>query len=120
MNVVVVIVSTMFALAVIGLSIRANARFRSEKRLPMQWMLSRTDPLSKTVTWYAPRFIALGLTPVLAICVLGLVDIGATVLTPRPGQEGMLLPSVLFIGSAFVAVHVFHLRLIEKTLRCND
>ncbi len=65
-----------------------------------------------------PRF-ALSFTPFLATCVLGLFNIGAMTLTARPGQEGMLIPSLIFIGSGFVAAHVFHLWLIEKTLRRN-
>jgi hypothetical protein len=36
--------------------------------------------------------------------------------TPRPGQEGVLLPAVMFIGTAFVAAHALQLWLIEKTL----
>lgn len=42
----VLIVSAIFALVMIGLSIRANARFRQERKLPMQWRLSRSEPLS--------------------------------------------------------------------------
>jgi uncharacterized protein YggT (Ycf19 family) len=115
----VLIISAIFALVMIGLSIRANARYRQERKLPMQWMISRSEPLSKTVTWSAPRALALSFTPVLAICVLGLFNIGAMTLTPRPGQEGMLIPSLIFIGSGLVAAHIFHLWLIEKTLRRN-
>lgn len=45
----VLIVSAIFVLMMIGLSIRANARFRQEKTLPMQWWLSRSEPLSRSV-----------------------------------------------------------------------
>src|SRR3546814_13146988 len=83
----------------IVLSVRANTRFRKEQKLPMQWMISRSQPLSSTVIRSAPRVIALGFVPFLGITVLSLFAIGATTLTPRPGQEGMLLPSLIFIGS---------------------
>jgi uncharacterized membrane protein len=66
-----------------------------------------------------PRIFALSLIPALAIGVLVLITIGAMTLTPRPGQEGVLLPAVIFIGCVFVAVHVLHLWLIKKTLHRN-
>ena len=115
----VLIVSTIFALVMIGLSIQANARFRQEKTLPMQWRLSRSEPLSRSVNWSAPRIVALSFTPSLAIGALALFNVAAVTLTPRPGQEGMLFPSLIFIGSVFVAAHAFHLRLIGKTLSRN-
>jgi hypothetical protein len=120
MIVAVLIVSTIFALMMTGLSIGANARFRQNERLPMQWRLSRSSPLSKSVNWSAPRVIALSFTPLLAICALGLISVGAMTLAPRPGQEGMLLPAVMFIGIAFLAAHAVHLWLIEKTVNRND
>jgi len=50
----VLIVSAIFALVMIGLSIRANARFRQERKLPMQWRLSRW------LCWKTLRGISLG------------------------------------------------------------
>ncbi len=82
----------------------------------MQWMMSRSAPLSKTVTRSAPRVFALALIPSIAICVLVLLSLGAMTLTPRPGQEGMLLPSALMLGGVFVAAHIFYLWLVERTL----
>jgi hypothetical protein len=114
------IACAIFGLMLMALSIRANARFRHEKILPLQWMISRSRPLSQTIVRSAPRLFVLSLTPVLGICVLALVGIGALTLTPRPGQEGLLLPALLFIGSLFVAAHAFHLWLIERTLRDGD
>jgi len=113
----VLIVCAIFGAILVGLSVLANARFQHEKILPLQWMISRSQPLSQTVVRTAPRVFVLGFIPSLAICVLVLIAVGAFTLTPRPGQEGMLLPSVLFIGSVFVAAHVLHLWLIERTLR---
>lgn len=120
MIVAVLFVSVTFGLTMIGLSIWANARFRREKNLPMQWTISRSEPLSKTVIWSAPRVLALSFSPVLAICVLVLISIGAMTLTPRPGQQGMLLPSLIFIGGVFVGIHVLHLWLIEKAVNRNS
>ncbi|MEG8223991.1 hypothetical protein OSJ57_25880 [Sphingomonas sp. HH69] len=59
----VLIVSAIVALVMIGLSIRANVRFRQEKKLPMQWRLSRSEPLASSVNWSAPRVLALSFTP---------------------------------------------------------
>lgn len=112
----VLIVSAIFALVMVGLSIRANARFQHEKTLPMQWLISRSKPLSETVTRYAPRIFVLSFTPVLAICTLVLFTIGAMTLTPRPGQEWMMIPVLIFIGGVFVAAHAFHIWMIGKTL----
>ena len=97
----VLILSAIFVLVMIGLSIRANARFRQEKTLPMQWRLSRSEPLARSVNWSAPRVVALSFTPSLAIGVLALFNVAAMTMTPRPGQEGMLFPSLIFIGSMF-------------------
>src|SRR3546814_6359411 len=107
-------------LTMIVLSVRANSRFRQEQKLPMQWMLSRSRPLSSTVIWSAPRIFALSLIPALAILVLVLFAIGSFTLTPRPGQEGMMIPSLIFIGGIFLAVQILHLRLISKTLRSTE
>ena len=63
------------------------------------------------------RILALSLVPALAILVLTLFAIGSMTLTPRPGQEGLLIPSLIFIGGIFLAVQILHLWLIAKTLR---
>ncbi|MBB4857746.1 hypothetical protein HNO88_001057 [Novosphingobium chloroacetimidivorans] len=85
----------------------------------MQWMIARSMPLSQTVTRSAPRVFALAFIPSLASFVLVLLAAAAMTLTPRPGQEGMLLPSALFLGGAFVAVHILYLWLVERTIRRN-
>lgn len=114
---IVTIFAAAIGLTMIVLSVRANSRFRQEEKLPMQWMLSRSRPLSSTVIWSAPRAFALSLVPALAILVLSLFAIGSFTLTPRPGQEGMMIPSLIFIGGIFLAVQILHLWLIAKTLR---
>lgn len=113
----VLIVAIIFTSAMVGLSMRANARFRHEKRLPMQWSLSRSKPLSETINWSAPRVLALSFTPFLAVCTLVLFTIGAMTLTPRPGQEWMMIPALIFIGGVFVAAHAFHIWMIGKALK---
>src|SRR3546814_11186964 len=67
---IVIILAAAIGLTKIVLSVRANSRFRQEQKLPMQWMLSRSRPLSSTVLWSAPRIFALSLIPALAILVL--------------------------------------------------
>lgn len=76
----VLIIAVAFASILIGLSVRANARFPAEERLPMQWSISGS------VNWTAPRVIALSFTPVLAIGTLILFVIGTITMQPRPGQ----------------------------------
>ena len=117
MAAIVAIVCSIFGILMVWLSVRANARFQHEETLPLQWLISRSQPLSKTVIRSGPRVFVLGFVPGLAICTLVLIAIGASTLTPRPGQGGILLPSVLFIGGIFVAVYVLHLWLIEQTLQ---
>lgn len=92
-------------------SIRADKRFRSEDRLPMQWSLTGA------VNWTAPRRIALAFTPVLATIILTAVALSVSLSDdPRPGQEGLGAPVVLFIGLVFIGVHLLHLRLIARSV----
>lgn len=95
---IVIIFAAAIGLTMIVLSVRANSRFRQEEKLPMQWMLSRSRPLSSTVIWSAPRAFALSLVPALAILVLSLFAIGSFTLMPRPGQEGMMIPSLALVA----------------------
>jgi hypothetical protein len=105
------LIGVLFCFASCGLAIWANNRLQGEGRLPMQWWLSGE------VTWSAPRPIALAFVPALTI----LVFAGLTVLSfytrPRPGQEGMVIPSLITVGFIFLAAQVFHLWMVEKTVR---
>lgn len=95
------------------MSILANGRFKNEDRLPMQWSLDRS------VNWTAPRPVALALTPILAAIVLS-ATVALTIYTaPRPGQEGLQIPAIMFIALVFLGAHAFHLWLIENSLRRN-
>ena len=113
----VIIVAALFALALIGLSIAANARFRAEPRLPMQWSLLRSVPLSRSVNWSAPRALALSFIPVLGCGVLAFFAVCAATLQPRPAQDWMVMPALIGAGSLLVAIHLLHLWLINRTLR---
>lgn len=106
-------ISFFFGLILCGLAVRANSRFRGEDRLPMQWWLNGE------VTWSAPRGVALACVPALAVCVLAINAALALNLRPRPGQEGMVLPTFIATGMTFIAVQLLHFWLIEKTLRQN-
>lgn len=108
---VVPIIAAAIASIMVGLSVRANSRFRGEERLPMQWSISGS------VNWTAPRVIALSFTPALAIGVLIFFVIGSMTMQPRPGQEGFVVPTLLGLGGCFIAAHAFHLWLIGRTLR---
>lgn len=111
-------IQSIIALIAIGLlirmSVRANAQFHDEVRLPMQWALNGS------VNWTAPRRFALALTPILAGCILTAIVIMTLTLPPRPGQEGMEIPVVFFGSIVFVAAHSFHLWMIKRTLKKND
>ena len=106
-------VAALFGIVLAGLALRANARFRNEKRLPMQWWLNGE------VTWSAPRIFALALIPALAICVLAACVALNLNVPSRAGQEGMVLPTLIAMGAIFVACQLLHLWLIDKSLRRN-
>jgi hypothetical protein len=112
----VLVIATLFALAAIGLSARANSHLRQEERLPMQWLLSRSEPLSKTIVWSATRPLALSFMPFLTICSLTLFSVAALAIRARPGQEGLLIPTLLAFGSILITVQMLHLWMIAKTL----
>jgi hypothetical protein len=105
-----VIVALLFFLALCVLARWANARFRHEDRLPMQWWLNGD------VTWSAPRPLALAFIPALALPVFASVAL----LPPRPGQESIVLPVLVATGATFVAIQLLHVWLIEKTIRRNS
>jgi hypothetical protein len=98
------------AVALIVMGLRANARFRSEARLPMQWSLTGE------VVWTAPRRFALALTPTLSIAALAATVVSTIALEPRPGQEGYEVPIILLVALVFIGAYALHLRLIDKTL----
>src|SRR3546814_15059849 len=110
---IVIILAAAIGLTMIVLSVRANSRFRQEQKLPMQWMLSRSRPLSSTVIWSAPRILAPTLFPVLAIFVRLLLPFAFSPLTPRPAKEGLILPPLFLIGACLSPVKFLHLAQME-------
>lgn len=99
---------TVFILTV--MSLRANGRFKDVHRLPMQFSLSGS------VNWTAPRQMALAFTPAL----YSVVAVATSVLRPRPGQEGVVVPTMAMVGLVFIGIHALHLWLIGKAVRPNE
>lgn len=90
-----------------AMSLHANRGFKTERRLPMQWWLDGS------VTWTAPRPVALAFTPVLAAAILAPTPF----LKPKPGQEDLVIPVMIFAALALVGVHALHLRLMQRTIQ---
>ncbi|MFD1951952.1 hypothetical protein ACFSGX_14355 [Sphingomonas arantia] len=109
----IVLIGIVFGLVLCGVALRAEARFRSEDRLPMQWWLDGE------VTWSVPRWMALTFIPALSILTLGSVGVLLASTGPRPGQEGMVIPSFIALGMVFLAAQFFHLWMVAKTVRRN-
>jgi hypothetical protein len=94
-----------------AMSLRANLRFKTERRLPMQWWLNGS------VTWTAPRHVALAFTPVLAAVCLAAIVALTTFREPRAGQEHLAIPANIVTALAFLGVHAFHLWLVQRTVQ---
>jgi hypothetical protein len=92
------------------LAIWANSRFRNEDQLPMQWWLTGD------VTWSAPRALALAFNSSLATGILMINAVLAMNFQPKPGQEGMVLPTFIGVGIVSVGIQLLHFWLVEKTL----
>jgi len=99
---------TVFILGV--MSMRANVRFKDMDRLPMQFSLSGS------VNWTAPRHMALAFTPAL----YSVIAVATSALRPRPGQERLVVPTMLLVGLVFIGIHALHLWLIGKAVRPNE
>jgi len=107
------VVSTVFVIILTALAYRANTRFRSESRLPMQW------GITGAVNWFAPRAVALAFIPILGIGVLGFQVFMGVNVPPRAGQEGLVFPVLVGTGATLIAIQLLHFWLIERTLRRN-
>lgn len=105
------LIAVVFGLISSGIALRANARFQREDRLPMQWWVDGS------VTWSAPRRIALSFIPVLATFTLCGLAALLSHMKPRPGQEHLAVPSFLVVGLLFLVIQIFHLWMIGKTVR---
>lgn len=107
--VALVVLSTVALLS--AMSLRANRRFRTQRLLPMQWLLDGS------VIRTAPRPFVLAFTPVLAAACLAGVLALTIFLEPRPGQDHLVIPVTLCTALGFLAVHAFHLQLMQRILR---
>lgn len=105
------IVAVVFSFVLIGVAIWANARFVAENRLPMQWWLNGE------VTWSAPRPIALAFFPAISIVSLLGFALLLSNSPPRTGQEGMVVPGFIALGTIFLAAQLFHVWMVDRTLR---
>lgn len=108
---IVAALSLITIMTLIGLSVRANARFHRHDRLPMQWSLTGR------VNWTAPRVVALSFIPGTGAAMLIFFTIMSMTIAPRPRQEAMVVPVAVLIGSGFVAVEIVYLLLVERTVR---
>ncbi|MCC2980873.1 hypothetical protein [Sphingomonas sp. IC4-52] len=108
---IMIIIAMVYGAAMLVVAWRANARFRREERLPMQWLLNGD------VTWSAPRRMALAFMPALSIPMLAALIWLFLNVAPRPGQEHLVFPVFVGIGALFVAIQLLHVWLIDRTLR---
>ena len=92
------------------MSRRANARYRCEPTLPMQWLLDGT------VTRTAPRRFALAFFPALLALILGAMVVASIILPTRPGDEGFIIPAIACVALLCLVLHAFYLRLVAKSL----
>ena len=104
------VIALVTIVVLVGMSLRANRRYRRIARLPMQWSFAGQ------VNWTAPRRLALLFTPILATGILLGVVILTIIATPRAGQEGYEIPVVGFIAATFIGIHALHLWLVKKTV----
>lgn len=110
---ILTLIGILFGVALCWVALRANARFRNEVRLPMQWWLDGQ------VTWTAPRRIALAFIPALSLPMLAGFGVLLNNVQPRPGQEGMVIPSFIAFGLISMGAQIFHLWMISRTVGRN-
>lgn len=106
-----IVISTVVIALMCLVATRANDRFRTHARLPMQW------GWHGQVNWTAPRKVALAFMPALAVLVLGLHSALSMITVPRPGQAHLVLPILILTGLTLLAIQAFHLWIIARTLK---
>lgn len=87
--------------------------FSKRSALAMQWWLDGQ------VTWTAPRRVALAFIPALSLFMLASFGVLLANVKPRPGQDGMVVPSYIALGLIFLGAQIFHLWMISKTVQRN-
>lgn len=97
-------------LAMIGMSLWANSRFKTHERLPMQWSLTGK------VNWTAPRHLALAFYPGLAVLTATALTILSNHVAPRPGQENEAVYAIPLVMALLFAIQCFHLLILSRTM----
>lgn len=111
MTVISLSASILVVAALCAMSVAFARRVEPGVKLPMQWGFDRRP------TWYAPRAVALGFTPVLAALIMTPLAVGFawTDAADAAAPIGILG----LIGAAFVVAHVLHLGLLNRWLRAQ-
>ena len=79
------LIVAVFSSSIAWMSVRANARFARDDRLPMQWWITGE------VTWTAPRVVALAFTPALAFLALSAIAVASACYPSRAVADGEAL-----------------------------
>lgn len=94
---------------------RANSRFSHCAKLPMQWGLNRQP------TWYAPRHVALIVTPILGgIGFLVAALIAATEPQPPSVTTDQVVGLLVGLGALGLAVYAGYLWLVARWDRATS
>ena len=90
------------------LSVWAGRRFAAHERLPTQWGLDGRP------VWYAPRLVALGFAPALAV--ITLTAAALLILVPDQADPSGAAPLALVVvmGVVWIAAHTLHLWLLHR------
>lgn len=95
--------------AVLGaMSLRADTRLSHVAELPTQWLLNGT------VVRRSPRRVALSLIPGVATLIMAGLSVLALTMTPRPGQEGLLVPATFALALLFIGLQALYVGAVER------
>lgn len=114
------ITTAIFSLAVYSalaglMYVRADSRFRHHAKLPMQW------GFNKQPNWYAPRQVALVLTPILSgIGFLSVAVIAVTLPGPLNGTTNHVVDLLVGLGGVGLAIYAGYLWLVARWDRATS
>lgn len=108
MTEIVLSASVLLVAVLAAMSVAFARRVPPGVRLPMQWGLDGRP------TWYAPRALALAVTPLLAAGAIGLVAIFGAVTDSQSPAWVMVVVDLAFLGA-----HGLHLALAGRWLRSH-
>ena len=113
MAVLALVIAAATVVVLIVLSRRAGQRLQQFERLPMQYDFSGHP------TWYAPRRIALGFTPVLAgVTLTGTAAIPLFAGEPMTGRGAAIFLGVVVLSAVFwLATHAGQLWMQDRWAR---